>query len=100
MPVDENVMMRENRAGPQSAGKPRKAQRPITKGCDMADFNTIDDLDLDGKVVLVRVDLNVPVENGQVTDATRIEKIVPTVREAPSKARRRERDLIVVVVTR
>ena len=44
----------------------------------MADFNTIDDLDMDGKVVLTRVDLNVPVENGQVTDATRIAKIVPT----------------------
>ena len=33
----------------------------------MADFNTIDDLDLDGKVVLTRVDLNVPVENGKVS---------------------------------
>lgn len=47
----------------------------------MAQFNTIDDLDMDGKVVLTRVDLNVPVENGQVTDATRIEKIVPTVKD-------------------
>ena len=47
----------------------------------MARFNTIDDLDMDGKVVLTRVDLNVPVENGQVTDATRIEKIVPTVKD-------------------
>jgi phosphoglycerate kinase len=46
----------------------------------MAKFHTIDDLEMDGKVVLTRVDLNVPVENGQVTDATRIEKIVPTVR--------------------
>ena len=43
-------------------------------------FNRIDDLELDGKVVLVRVDLNVPTENGQVTDTTRIEKIVPTVK--------------------
>ena len=51
----------------------------------MADFNTIDDLDLDGKVVLVRVDVNVPVENGQVTDATRIEKIVPTVKDIQAK---------------
>ncbi|WP_347266183.1 phosphoglycerate kinase [Paracoccus sp. (in: a-proteobacteria)] len=47
----------------------------------MADFNTIDDLDLAGKVVLVRVDVNVPVENGQVSDATRIDKIVPTVKD-------------------
>ena len=46
----------------------------------MADFRTIEDLDMDGKVVLTRVDLNVPVENGQVTDATRIEKIVPTIK--------------------
>lgn len=51
----------------------------------MADFNTIDDLDLDGKVVLVRVDLNVPVESGRVTDATRIEKIVPTVKDIQAK---------------
>ena len=51
----------------------------------MARFNTIDDMDLDGKVVLTRVDLNVPVENGRVTDATRIEKIVPTVKEIQKK---------------
>jgi len=42
-------------------------------------WKTLDDMDLDGKTVLVRVDINVPVENGKVTDATRIEKIVPTV---------------------
>ena len=51
----------------------------------MARFNTIEDMDLDGKVVLTRVDLNVPVENGQVTDATRIEKIVPTVKAIQDK---------------
>lgn len=51
----------------------------------MADFNTIDDLDLEGKIVLTRVDVNVPVENGQVTDATRIEKIVPTVKDIQAK---------------
>ena len=42
-------------------------------------FKTIDDVALAGKVVLCRVDINVPMENGVVTDATRIEKIVPTV---------------------
>ncbi|MDE3029574.1 MAG: phosphoglycerate kinase, partial [Paracoccaceae bacterium] len=42
-------------------------------------WKTLDDMDLAGKVVLVRVDINVPMENGKVTDATRIEKIVPTV---------------------
>lgn len=46
----------------------------------MAQFKTIDDMDLDGKVVLTRVDLNVPHEGGRVTDTTRIEKIVPTVK--------------------
>ncbi|AUH34987.1 phosphoglycerate kinase [Paracoccus tegillarcae] len=47
----------------------------------MADFNTIEDLDLDGKVVLTRVDINVPVENGQITDTTRIDRIVPTIKD-------------------
>ncbi|QYX57403.1 phosphoglycerate kinase [Roseovarius sp. SCSIO 43702] len=42
-------------------------------------WNTLDDMDLDGKRVLTRVDINVPVEDGRVTDATRIERIVPTV---------------------
>lgn len=51
----------------------------------MARFNTIADMDLAGKVVLTRVDVNVPVENGQVTDATRIEKIVPTVKAIQDK---------------
>ncbi len=44
-------------------------------------WKTLDDMDLDGQVVLVRVDLNVPVEGGRVTDATRIEKAVPTIRD-------------------
>ncbi|HRO15664.1 MAG TPA: phosphoglycerate kinase, partial [Paracoccus sp. (in: a-proteobacteria)] len=51
----------------------------------MARFNTIDDMNLGGKVVLTRVDLNVPVEDGRVTDATRIEKIVPTIRAIQAK---------------
>ncbi len=42
-------------------------------------WKTLDDMDLGGKVVLTRVDINVPVENGVVTDATRIERIAPTV---------------------
>ena len=47
----------------------------------MAGFKTLDDLDLRGKRVLLRADLNVPVAEGKVTDATRIERIVPTIRE-------------------
>jgi len=44
-------------------------------------WKTLDDMDFAGKVALVRVDINVPVEAGVVTDATRIEKIVPTVQD-------------------
>ena len=43
-------------------------------------WKTLDDLDLLGKRVLTRVDINVPVENGLVSDTTRIDRIVPTVR--------------------
>ncbi len=48
-------------------------------------WKTLDDMDLDGKRVLVRVDINVPVENGVVTDATRIERIAPTVLDILAK---------------
>jgi phosphoglycerate kinase len=48
-------------------------------------WKTLDDMELAGKVVLLRVDLNVPMENGAVTDATRIERIVPTVTDILSK---------------
>ena len=44
-------------------------------------YRTLDDINLDGKVVLVRVDINVPIKDGVVSDATRIERIVPTVRD-------------------
>jgi len=45
----------------------------------MARFRTLDDLDVRGKRVLLRADLNVPVKDGVVTDATRIERLAPTV---------------------
>ncbi len=46
---------------------------------------TLDDADLKGKRVLVRVDLNVPMENGRVADATRIERVIPTIQEIADK---------------
>src|SRR3954447_380056 len=48
-------------------------------------FKTLDSANLSGKRVLVRVDLNVPMENGKVTDATRIERVVPTITEIAGK---------------
>jgi phosphoglycerate kinase len=51
----------------------------------MTAFRTLDQADLKGKRVLVRVDLNVPMENGRITDATRIERVLPTLREISDK---------------
>ncbi len=51
----------------------------------MTAFRTLDDADLAGKRVLLRVDLNVPMDGGKVTDATRIERILPTIREIAGK---------------
>ncbi|GLS19903.1 phosphoglycerate kinase [Labrys miyagiensis] len=52
----------------------------------MSAFRTLDGLNVENKRVLVRVDLNVPMDNGAVTDATRIERVIPTILEL-SRAR-------------
>ncbi|MCP1241880.1 phosphoglycerate kinase [Acetobacter lambici] len=51
-------------------------------------FATLDTLDPKGKRILLRVDLNVPMKDGQVTDQTRIERIIPTIRELAEKGGR------------
>lgn len=51
----------------------------------MAAFRTLNDVDVSGKRVLVRVDLNVPMENGEVSDTTRIDRAAPTLKEIADK---------------
>src|SRR5258708_38486684 len=51
----------------------------------MEKFRTLDQLDVKGKRVLVRADLNVPLEDGKVGDTLRIERQAPTIRELAQK---------------
>lgn len=54
----------------------------------MAEFHTLDDIEVRGKRVLLRSDLNVPVKDGKVIDATRIDRLAPTIRELAEKGAR------------
>ena len=66
----------------------RSAGRGVTF---VASYRTIDDLDVKGKRVLVRADLNVPMKDGVVTDATRIARQAPTIRELSNRGALGER---------
>ncbi len=48
-------------------------------------FRTLDNVDVAGKRVLLRADLNVPVRDGKISDLTRIERVSPTIRELSEK---------------
>ncbi len=54
----------------------------------MAVFHTLDDIEVRGKRVLVRADLNVPVHDGRVVDATRVTRLAPTIRELADRGAR------------
>jgi phosphoglycerate kinase len=51
----------------------------------MAGFRTLDQADVKGKRVLLRVDVNVPMDDGKVTDTTRIERAAETITELADK---------------
>lgn len=48
-------------------------------------WKTLDDMDFAGRTALIRVDLNVPMQDGQVSDATRIEAVLPTIRHVTAQ---------------
>ncbi|MDA0340191.1 MAG: phosphoglycerate kinase, partial [Proteobacteria bacterium] len=54
----------------------------------MTAYKPLDDFDPAGRRVLLRVDLNVPMQDGQVTDATRIARAAPTIRELVDRGAR------------
>lgn len=51
----------------------------------MASYKTLDDMNVAGKRVLVRLDLNVPVQHGKVSDTTRIDRVLPTLNDLIAK---------------
>lgn len=64
----------------------RSRQSELERETYMAAFKTLDDIgDVRGKRVLVRVDLNVPMQDGSVSDTTRLQAMVPTVSELADK---------------
>ncbi|HTV34667.1 MAG TPA: phosphoglycerate kinase, partial [Methylocella sp.] len=57
----------------------------MTKDAPSTPYRTLDGVDLAGKRVLVRVDLNVPMEDGRITDATRIDRVIANITQIAKK---------------
>src|SRR6266481_3281385 len=77
---DERSALTEGAAHCAASRRMAARKSPMTKS-----FRTLDDVDVKGKRVLLRVDLNVPMDNGRVTDATRLERVAPTITEISEK---------------
>ena len=59
--------------------------RPVTENL----YPTIDELEVENRLVLVRVDLNVPITNDfQITDFSRLQRILPTLQELSARRAR------------
>jgi phosphoglycerate kinase len=73
------------RGNPQRLRQRDQAQIPRAVSITLASFRTLDQADVNGRRVLLRVDLNVPMADGRVADATRIERQAPTIKGIAGK---------------
>lgn len=68
-----------NEAKPPAAAEKPGAGASLASRLDLSRVKTVEGVDVRGKRALIRVDFNVPIENGVVADATRLERVLPTI---------------------